>query len=550
MVFFEIFFFLVSIILISLSISGYGRLINLKIRNNFFLDIFLGLIIITFIVTTFHFFFSINFLVSLSILLTGLIIFFYKKKYIFLEFLKKENIFYILIIFLLIPMFLSQKYHEDFGYYHLPYALGFLEEKIVFGYANIEQTYVYNSIWFNLYSIFFLNEKNFDFLTLPSYLLFLSFILFSIHQIISKKEILISDYYLTIILFYFILKFTRISEFGADLPSTIYFILAIYYFLRFSEIKFNEEKKIYFFLLIIFSLFTILIKLSTLPIILLPLFIFFKNFRDLKFSIFNLRYLFVVLLFATFFIQQFIYTGCLLFPTMLTCFDVSWFNPEHLKLSDKLELINKSYYQEANKIYSPEQYLSNFNWLYFWIKRNIIEIVEHLLTIIVPSLIFLFFLKKEDKLDIYFKEKIPLYVFLFLNFIFWLNFSPVYRFAIHLFVTLIFIMILNIFLSKKFSKKVFIVFVTIFIFFSFSKNIIRLNNVESIHLGIQKINNKYILNKTISNEFAMVFYPDIENNSQNGWQGRLCWNTPFICSYNKLDIGKKNGYLILNKLKN
>ena len=52
-------------------------------------------------------------------------------------------------------MYLSQKYHEDFGYYHLPYALAFLEEKIIFGFANINPSYVYNSIWLNLNSIFF-----------------------------------------------------------------------------------------------------------------------------------------------------------------------------------------------------------------------------------------------------------------------------------------------------------------------------------------------------------------------------------------------------------
>ena len=72
--------------------------------------------------------------------------------------------------------------------------------------------------------IIFLIDKNFDFLTLPSYLLFLSFILFSINEITSKKNILISDYYLITILFYFVLKFTRISEFGVDLPSIIFFL--------------------------------------------------------------------------------------------------------------------------------------------------------------------------------------------------------------------------------------------------------------------------------------------------------------------------------------
>ena len=103
--------------------------------------------------------------------------FFLKKKNLvdYKSLIKKKNFFYLVIIGLLIPMFVSQKYHEDFGYYHLPYALAFLEEKIVFGFANIDRTFVYNSIWLNLYSIFFLEDKNYNYLTFPSFLLFLSF---------------------------------------------------------------------------------------------------------------------------------------------------------------------------------------------------------------------------------------------------------------------------------------------------------------------------------------------------------------------------------------
>ena len=547
MFFFEILLFSISIVLVSLSISGYGRLINFQIKNNLFIDIFLGLIIITFIITIFHFFYNISIIFSFLIFVFGLIIFFYKKKFNFLQLFEKKNIFGFVIIFLYIPMFISQKYHEDFGYYHLPYALGFLEQKIVFGYANIDKSYVYNSIWLNLYSIFFLNDKNFNFLTFPSYLLFLSFILFSINQIISKKVILISDYYLITILFYFILKFTRISEFGVDLPSIIFSILAIYFFLKFSETSLVEEKKINFFLLTIFSIFAILIKLSTLPIILLPLYIFYKNFNDLKFSIINFRYIFVIFLFFTFLIQQFIYSGCLFFPTNLTCIDVAWFNPEYLKLSKKLELVNKSYFQEAKNSFSPDQYLSNFNWLYFWIKRNFIEILEHLLTIIIPLIIFLLFLKKTNQNNYHFENKNILVIFLFLSLLFWLNFSPVYRFAIHLFATLIFVIFSSFFLYKKFSKKVFIIFLISFIFFSFSKNLFRINKLNDLFLGIQKINNEYLLDETNSNELAKVYIPDTEKNFKNGWQGRLCWNTPFICSRNNLEIKIKNDYLFLIK---
>ena len=56
MIFFNIIIFFVSIILFSVSIAGYGSLIRLKNENDFFIDIFLGFTIISFIVTIFHFF--------------------------------------------------------------------------------------------------------------------------------------------------------------------------------------------------------------------------------------------------------------------------------------------------------------------------------------------------------------------------------------------------------------------------------------------------------------------------------------------------------------
>ena len=394
MILLQLFIFVVCIVLLSLSISGYGRIANLDIKKNFFLDIFLGFILISLIVTVIHFFFKINLIISILIFVLGLYFFFYKKKLNAIEFTKIGNINYLIIVLLLIPIFLSQKYHEDFGYYHLPYAIGFIEEKIIFGFANIDKSYVYNSIWLNLYSIFFLNDKNFNFLTLPSFLLFLNFILFSLHQLTLKNDKLISDYFLLISLFYFILKFTRISEFGVDLPAAIFSILAIYYFLKFSEVNLATYKREYFFLVVFFSIFSILIKLSTVPIILLPIFLYIKYFKDMKFYIFKYKFTFVYILIITFFIQQFIYTGCLFFPSNTTCFSVSWFSEDNISISNQLELINKSY-SEAKDTLTPNEFLKNFNWFNYWFKRNFIEILEHLLTMTLPVLIFIFFQKKK-----------------------------------------------------------------------------------------------------------------------------------------------------------
>tara|TARA_B100000886_G_scaffold339785_1_gene306322 strand:- start:820 stop:2457 length:1638 start_codon:yes stop_codon:yes gene_type:complete len=539
----QLLIFFVSVVFVSISISGYGSLIKLG-EKNFLLNIFIGFVVISFIVTFIHLFFKINLFISFFILFTGILIFLIKKNLDFSYFFNKNLIYYCFIILLFIPIFLSQKYHEDFGYYHLPYAIGLIEEKIIFGFSNIDLTYVYNSLWLNIYSIFFLEDKNFDFLTLPTFILYVSFILFSFNQIISKKNLITSDCYLVVTLFYFLLKFTRISEFGVDLPAVIFSILGIYYFFKFSETELANERKNYFFLITIFSIFSILIKLSTLPIILLSFYLYIKYFKDLKFSIFNFRYILVYSLLITFFIQQFIYTGCFFFPTNLTCLNVSWFNQDYLNLSQKLQLVNKSY-NLARDIYTPEEYLKNFNWIYFWFKRNFVEILEHFSTIIFPSILFLFFLKKSGENRFFFKEKIFVYIFLLAGLIFWLNFSPVYRFAIHLFLTFIYMLLLNFFYLKHFSKKVFIIFFSIFILFNFSKNVLRLNKENDVYFGIQKIHNKYVKNIRYSNKHAKIFVPDIENNSQNGWQGRLCWDIPFICSYKNLNIYRKNNYLFL-----
>ena len=80
MIIFQLLIFVVSIVLLSLSISGYGRIANLDIKKNFFLDIFLGFILISLIITVIHFFFKINLIVSVLIFVLGLYLFFYKKK--------------------------------------------------------------------------------------------------------------------------------------------------------------------------------------------------------------------------------------------------------------------------------------------------------------------------------------------------------------------------------------------------------------------------------------------------------------------------------------
>ena len=38
------------------------------------------------------------------------------------------------------------------------------------------------------------------------------------------------------------------------------------------------------------------------------------------------------------------------------------------------------------------------------------------------------------------------------------------------------------------------------------------------------------------------------NEESNGWQGRLCWDVPIVCTYMKIQVNRNNNYLFINKL--
>ena len=528
------------------SLSGLGQILVHKLNKNFFESIFYGFIVAAFFITLIHFFLKISVYLSLIILSAGFLI---GLKSFFLNIkLKKKLLIYLLIFLVLIPIYISQKYHEDFGYYHLPYIINLINEKIIFGLANVNRAFVHNSIWINIQSIFYFKD-NFNYVSVPTFLIYSLFIIYSIERIVIKKESNISGYFLIVSIFYLILKFTRISEFGNDIPSIIFSILSIYNFLKFNEEKKIDIKKNKFYNNFAFALFAILIKFSSIPIILLTLYLFFKNYKIIIQDIFKFHYIFIYLICLSFFLQQFIYTGCLVFPSKLSCFDVSWFNEYFLSAKDRLELVNKSYFGAAKEILSEKEYLRNFTWIPFWFKRSYPGILEHLLTMSLPLILFLLFLKKKTQVSQKFNDLKYFIFFTIFGFLFWLNFSPVYRFGIIYFLSLIFLITFFIYEKKIFSEKIFVIFLSLFLFFNFSKNINRVNNEDQIFFGIKKIDNNYILNPKNNINMISTFQPDINANAAkgNGWQGRLCWDIKFICTKNKISIQKRYNYYIIEK---
>ena len=543
-------FFILFAIASIISLSGFGILLN-KNKEDFLLNIFFGYLTIGILITFIHFFFAINLIVIAIIFITGFVL--NIKNYNFsIQKVKKKFCLFFLVFLILIPIFINQKYHEDFGYYHLPYIVNLANEKIIFGLGNLNDGYIHNSIWLNVISLFYI-ENNYNFVTLPTFLLYFIFIIYSVNQIINHTKHHSANYFLIICIFYLILKFTRISEFGNDIPSLIYSILGIFFFLKYEEEDSSLKKKIFFFRHLSLVVFAVLIKFSVIPIIILTLFIFFRDFKIISKEIFKYNYLIIYFLVIIFFSQQFIYTGCFVFPSKITCMNVSWFNNDFLNLRTNLELVNKSY-STARDFISSDDYLTNFNWVPYWLERNYLEIIEHLSTMLIPIFVFLFFSKKNvnDNNNINYVNNLNILIlFLIIGFSFWFSFSPVYRFGILYFLILIFMSTLLLYRKKIFSKKTFLTLLCLFLIFNFTKNVNRISLKKHIVFGIKGISNEYIsYNNYIFNKAITVFRPNIEANNLNGngWQGRLCWDIPFLCTYNKIKVNLISNYYVITKL--
>jgi len=549
------------------SAIGYGSLILKKFNFKYFysgLAGIIGLFFYAFIITSLHFFIAISPIINLLILLFGLFMFFLKNQKIkFNNF--KFNFENFLIIFLIIAiffMFYGYKPHEDFGYYHLPYIKAFLSQKIIFGFVNILEPYLWNSMFLNLSSLFVIPYFDLKGIFLAPLLFYFFFLLILFNEIFinlrNKKYVYPSTIFSLLVLFYFLLKFARVSEFGVDIPSHIVALLVILYFIKFFEIKNISSGDRYDYIVLIFllSTFSLTIKISNISILIFFLSILFLNLKYFDFKKFILPTSIILFFILTWLVQQFIYSGCLLFPLNFTCFDTLWSSKENIKnILLSLEITNKSFGVYKGAL-SGTEYIQNFNWFENWFTRNKIEFSEHFGALISTPVFLLFinFLKKDFKIKIFNIKSMIFYttiiLFILTSFIIWFLKSPVARFAIPFFIVANFYLI-YFFISKKvnlrLNYKIVLITILICLAINLSKNSFRISKQVDFNNLWPKINeNKFIIVEKINNNLYQK-RPDSILNS--GHQGILCWNIDFICSYKseKLKYRLNNNYLIIEK---
>ena len=452
-------------------------LINSHVINlNFFEQSIIGLIGTGFIALLLNFFFSLNDLFIYLNLFIGLIIIFFFKDKIEFKYNKSSKFFIILFLLLSFANIYGSGFSDDLNHYHGGYITNTDNHNYIIGLNFLHHHYGYSSIWLILHSYLNINNSFLQDIHILNGIIFFLLIayLFTENNEKSKHS---SNYILylisSIFIFFFILKYTRLKEFGLDRPGILIYCFLIYFAAKYEFlIKQNlKDKEKFFFIILFVCLFITSVKIFLLSCFLVPLIFIIKS-KSYDF-IFSKIICIFYLLALCYLIKNVLISGCLVYPFSFTCLsDLPW-NSKEIASNVLLlvEASTKSYDKYLGSLNIIE-YVNNFNWLSTWFQRNIEEFNNYILTSLLTILLFFISSKTQKKIKFNYLELTIMLLF-FINIIIFLK-SPVSRY--HHVMFILFALSLTILSNKLFLKKIFFfkLIIILLVFFNFTKNFQRI----------------------------------------------------------------------------
>ena len=490
--------YLVYYFLISISILGYGLLINKNFNINSrnlgiigFIGIFF-LILVSYLSTLFiaH---DYNF--NLFILIVGLALaIYFLKNY---QILKIDLINFFLVFLILFIFILVGKNHDDFSYYHFPYIHLLTQDSHPFGLGLLNNGFRNQSSLFFFNSLFYLPKIDIYFYHIGA-VFFLGFTnLFFLKNIFDQNTFKNFRFYNFINLFFLIfinVFFYRLAEYGTDRLGSILIILAFIILLlivnqhsRFSQLN-NELIKFF----IIIGCITISMKSFYLIYISLLFFLIYYSHLNNFFFKFLKSKLFVLVFFFIFFsfFFNFINSSCFVFPAQFTCYDkLSWSISKNEVENVKIwyELWAKGGATPNFVVENRVDYISNFNWVKNWLNVYFFnKMSDYILSIIILGVIFYFTFFSKVKSNFKKRKYYIIIFFLIVYLIEWFLYHPSLRYGgYHIFILIVSIpLIISI---EKFElswtsfRKKAIIFVMITLVIFLGRNILRLNKEYNVY---------------------------------------------------------------------
>ena len=552
---FDIVIFISAYLFLLFSILGFGiffyrlsfeKIDDLSNENSIYIG-FYGLFFVT-LISLFTSLFLSHSLLHNSLLHVFGIFYFLTIK------IKNKKEFSKIIFFISIIVFsalLISKTHDDFSYYHFPFTKYLTENKIIFGMGNINHGYNLLSSLFFLNSTFYLpliGYYSFHY-SAVFFLIFFNFFIFK-EILNSKNEDLIK--FLFILAFsFFNLSFNRIAEYGTDKPGQL--LISILVIKLIQIVLFNKEKEKISKIIFLLPLLAYCISLKTyfLPYIILGLIIFTIKpdvIKSLK-SIFNSKsFIFFSFILIIYFFHHFVSTGCIISPLAATCFEdqFSWARKDMIKLSIWVEQWSKAGAGPNFRVENVQDYIKNFNWVSNWAEKYFYIKVLDQLAILFSSIIVLFLIFKDFKLNQ--KNRIKLdkkliffYILILIIFLTWFSKHPTLRYGGYAIVFLIIsvpvsVLISNLKTRNFFNKRLKFFIIFVIIVFNF-KNINRIG--KEIERGDHYKFQDFPFFALKEKDYKIYDYEA----GLKIYSAHHCWSTPTPC-------GQVNERVYVKKFKN
>ncbi len=334
-------------IFLILAIYGYGAVALLfKIRSTeslpkFSLVLIFGLVIVTTLASIASLFIRINWEFQLFLVLGAiLLVLFVIPKPIRLPFFSLSNstlvqkigvLFLIVCLGLTLVQAVQEPTNSDTGIYHAQTIHWIESYPAVPGLANLHERLGYNSSWLMLNAVFSFSFLGFQSFHLVSGFLFLFLLLNfyqGIHDLLGKKFLLSNFIRLGFFIAVFFFLFDQVSSPGTDAPATlfIWFILAESISLWESKHKlFDRSDPVILSLICVFSL---TLKLSTAPVLLLPVVWFLAKMFKKNYQSLGQFILFAFIIMLPYVIRNFIQSGYPVYPGFpINIFHFDWSLP-------------------------------------------------------------------------------------------------------------------------------------------------------------------------------------------------------------------------------
>ncbi|MFQ3855821.1 LIC_10190 family membrane protein [Leptospira kirschneri] len=343
------------------------------------------------------------------------------------DWIRKSIVFIITFPFLLSALIfsLNPPFAYDSGLYHIQSIKWIQEYSVVPGLANLHGRFGFNPNIFTIFALTSLKEIFKQEIFSVNFLVYSLLVLHSINRIykILKQEGFTNSFLLNSIVLFLVLE--QFMSLSSPTPDLISIVLPLYILTNLpkneNHSKLNLEN---YFASIILSVYTISVKLSTVPLCILILLLMIRYKFDRKKLSIVISIMFLILL--PWLIRNVILSGYLIYPfPAIDIFNFDWKVPLNAVVSEKLSITGWA--RNPGEGYKEAAQMKFWEWFPIWwssiSKLNRLFIVISFLS---PIFIFIYSLFKKVKIDF---QTFAILFTSWMGAIFWILLAPDIRFG-------------------------------------------------------------------------------------------------------------------------